>query len=68
MNGKGDAPRPLSVDSETFSNNWNKIFKKNKTLCAYSGLPSVQSYNEPPDTTPAPLKNQHLENLSEHPG
>jgi hypothetical protein len=26
MNGKGDAPRPSSVDHNTFANNWNKIF------------------------------------------
>jgi len=27
--GKGDKPRPYSVDRETFSNNWDAIFKKN---------------------------------------
>ena len=26
--GKGSAPRPLSVDAETFANNWDAIFKK----------------------------------------
>ena len=31
MNGKGDSPRPLSVDSETFANNWDRIFTKKKT-------------------------------------
>lgn len=30
-NGKGDSPRPLSVDSETFANNWERIFAKKKT-------------------------------------
>lgn len=31
MNGKGDKPRPLSVERETFHNNWERIFgKKNK--------------------------------------
>lgn len=30
MNGKGDTPRPLSVDSETFANNWERIFKTNQ--------------------------------------
>lgn len=25
--GKGSAPRPFSVDKETFDNNWDKIFK-----------------------------------------
>jgi len=28
--GKGSAPRPYSVDKETFDNNWNKIFGKKK--------------------------------------
>ncbi len=27
--GKGDKPRPYSVDRDTFSNNWDAIFKKN---------------------------------------
>jgi hypothetical protein len=26
--GKGSAPRPYSVDQETFSNNWDTIFKQ----------------------------------------
>ncbi len=25
-NGKGDTPRPLSVDTETFKNNWEQTF------------------------------------------
>lgn len=45
-NGKGDAPRPLSVDQETFASNWNRIFNKNNN-CEYSGLPSTASYEEP---------------------
>jgi hypothetical protein len=28
--GKGSAPRPYSVDKETFSNNWDSIFGKKK--------------------------------------
>ena len=28
MNGKGDDPRPLSVDWETFSDNWDKALSK----------------------------------------
>jgi hypothetical protein len=28
--GKGSAPRPYSVDSDTFQDNWDKIFKKKK--------------------------------------
>ena len=27
---KGSAPRPLSVDTKTFDNNWDKIFGKKK--------------------------------------
>jgi hypothetical protein len=26
--GKGSAPRPYSVDQDTFNNNWDAIFKK----------------------------------------
>jgi hypothetical protein len=26
--GKGSAPRPFSVDAQTFSNNWDAIFRK----------------------------------------
>jgi hypothetical protein len=44
MNGKGDSPRPLSVDHETFANNWDRVFNTN---CEYSGLPSTASYDEP---------------------
>jgi len=25
-NGKGDTPRPLSVDTETYSSNWERTF------------------------------------------
>ena len=25
-NGKGDTPRPLSVDSKTYNNNWERTF------------------------------------------
>jgi hypothetical protein len=28
--GKGSAPRPYSVDADTFESNWDKIFKKKK--------------------------------------
>ncbi len=26
--GKGDSPRPMDVDHQTFQNNWDAIFKK----------------------------------------
>jgi hypothetical protein len=29
--GKGDKPRPYSVDKETFDNRWNAIFKQPDT-------------------------------------
>lgn len=45
-NGKGSAPRPFSVNQETFANNWENIFGKKKEDCAYSGLPSVTSYDQ----------------------
>lgn len=47
--GKGDTPRPLSVDQETFANNWDKAFGKKN--CEYSGLPSVESYEPPKEYT-----------------
>ena len=28
--GKGDTPRPFSVDQKTFENNWDAIFGKKK--------------------------------------
>lgn len=28
--GKGSTPRPFDVDYDTFSNNWDKIFGKDK--------------------------------------
>ena len=32
MSGKGSAPRPYSVNLDTFSNNWNAIFNKGKHM------------------------------------
>lgn len=34
MSGKGSAPRPFSVDSETYAANWDAIFGKKKTSTA----------------------------------
>lgn len=28
QNGKGDKPRPMAVDAETWDKNWSQIFKK----------------------------------------
>jgi len=33
--GKGSAPRPYSVDSDTFESNWDKIFRKKKIVMMY---------------------------------
>ena len=44
QNGKGDAPRPLSVPMTTYKNNFDRIFGKKQDTCEYSGLPSTQSY------------------------
>lgn len=29
--GKGSRPRPYSIDQKTFDNNWDAIFRKNKS-------------------------------------
>lgn len=28
MSGKGDKPRPMGVDRDTFYNNWDRVFNK----------------------------------------
>jgi len=48
QNGKGDAPRPFSVDRTTYINNWERAFGKKtieESTCAYSGLLSASSYD-----------------------
>ena len=49
MNGKGDTPRPLSVNRDKFESNWDMIFKQEipEQICKYSGLPNMESYNAP---------------------
>jgi hypothetical protein len=51
QNGKGDKQRPMSVDKEIFTSNWDRIFstKKEETECHYSGLRSVKAYEEKKD-------------------
>jgi len=44
QNGKGDTPRPLSVDHKTFADNWDRVFSQPEETCAYSGLPTTSSY------------------------
>lgn len=45
-NGKGDTPRPLSVDQETFASNWDRVFSNTDDTCEYSGLPALATYQE----------------------
>ncbi len=47
QNGKGDTPRPFSVDQTTYASNWDRVFgkKTDDDTCAYSGLRSVTSYD-----------------------
>lgn len=45
QNGKGDTPRPFSVDQETYANNWERIFGKKEKICEYSGLPNMEEYH-----------------------
>jgi hypothetical protein len=44
--GKGSKPRPLSIDKETFNDNWDKIFKKKNNWDHYSDLPSPNYYQD----------------------
>ena len=40
--GKGSSPRPLSVDQDTFSKNWEAIFKKKKYPDDYQDILSTE--------------------------
>jgi hypothetical protein len=40
--GKGSAPRPMQIDREQYSNNWDAIFKKNKTTSDYQDVLSTE--------------------------
>lgn len=44
MSGKGSRPRPFSVDHETFSGNWDRIFTKQKPkwICLHCGADRFQ--------------------------
>lgn len=48
--GKGSAPRPFSVDQETFSNNWDSIFgrkpKKIKDMTPEEALEELSIINQ----------------------
>lgn len=40
--GKGSSPRPYSVDQDTFSKNWDSIFKKTKRPDYYQDILSTE--------------------------
>lgn len=52
-NGKGDTPRPISVDQQTFVSNWERTFGKKDKVCEYSGLPNTDTYNSNETTIPS---------------
>lgn len=62
QNGKGDDPRPFSVDQETFAQHHEATFGKKipwwerRDICEYSGLPATQSYSDLKDEYLAVLK------------
>lgn len=39
--GKGDAPRPLSVDAQTFTANWSRTFARLLIVCVYYDRPRM---------------------------
>ena len=41
--GKGDTPRPISVDANTFADNWERTFGKKKKEVSDTTL---QAYND----------------------
>lgn len=49
MNGKGDTPRPLSIDIETFNNNWERIFGKQEKQYASERSESDRTEQGPVD-------------------
>lgn len=48
MNGKGDTPRPLSVDEQTFADNWQRTFgPKPETPSREFGERAAEVYSRP---------------------
>lgn len=48
--GKGDKPRPYSIDHETYESNWERTFgRKEGKTCLYSGLSHPDNYMEEDD-------------------
>lgn len=62
MAGKGSRPRPLSVDYQTFSNNWDRVFlkqvnnkdKENQPVKSDDKQPTGRSSVVPNSTTNRP--------------
>lgn len=46
MSGKGDAPRPYSVDQETFASNWEAIFDKKNDGPRLGANPASKAGND----------------------
>lgn len=47
MAGKGDKPRPIKVDRETFESNWDRIFNKDEKDLAYESDNPLERPYEP---------------------
>jgi hypothetical protein len=45
-NGKGDTPRPLSVDTETYKNNWEQTFENDSEKARARISASLQEVKE----------------------
>lgn len=56
--GKGDTPRPFSVDHNTYSNNWENIFGKK------SKLPDEPSSKENTESNTLPDSGQKTDSLN----
>lgn len=41
--GKGSAPRPFSVDRQTYENNWDLIFKKSEPKISNNDFQDILS-------------------------
>ena len=66
MSGKGSAPRPFSVDQETFGNNWDRIFSGRRSvqdeIDAVRRMKDTRSEGE--RQAEAWIKNEHYDPVS----
>lgn len=44
--GKGSAPRPRSVDNQTFEANWDRIFKKNHSTIVDEEIHALRGFGD----------------------